>query len=242
MSFFKDLVRDALTRVPEISSAELAQRQGQGVVIDVREHDEIASGILPGAIVLPRGLVEKHAQEHLLDRAKPVFVYSGTGQRSALVCDVLKKMGYEHVHSLAGGIERWRHDGRIVSGGAVNVCRLPGVKLSWEDVRKEFAIVGRNVPVLGSGERPLVYLDHAASTHAPHTVLAAFVEFMEREYANVHRGTHLLSRKATERFEEAYYVVADFIGAELRKGCVVFTANTTHAIDLCSHVMSDRPG
>jgi selenocysteine lyase/cysteine desulfurase len=114
--------------------------------------------------------------------------------------------------------------------------------MSWDDVRREFAIVGRNVPVLGSGERPLVYLDHAASTHAPHTVLAAFVEFMEREYANVHRGTHLLSRKATERFEEAYYVVADFIGAELRKGCVVFTANTTHAIDLCGHVMADRPG
>ncbi|HEU4724647.1 MAG TPA: cysteine desulfurase [Candidatus Eisenbacteria bacterium] len=122
------------------------------------------------------------------------------------------------------------------------MCRMPGAKLSWAEVRREFGIVGRNVPVLGSGERPLVYLDHAASTHAPHTVLAAFVEFMEREYANVHRGTHLLSRKATERFEEAYYVVADFIGAELRKGCVVFTANTTHAIDLCSHVMADRPG
>src|SRR6185436_535186 len=64
----------------------------------------------------------------------------------------------------------------------------------------------------------------------------------EREYSNVHRGTHLLSRKATERFEEAYYVVADFIGAELKNGCVVFTQNTTHAIDLASHAMQARPG
>ena len=239
---FKDLVRDALTRVPEISCEELEKQMGNGTILDVREHDEIASGILPEALVLPRGLVEKHAHEHLTDRARPVYVYSGTGNRSALVCDVLKKMGYANVHSLAGGIERWRHDGRGVAGGATNLCRLPGVKLSWEEVRREFAIVGRNVPVLGSGERPLVYLDHAASTHAPHSVLAAFVEFMEREYANVHRGTHLLSRKATERFEEAYYVVADFIGAELRKGCVVFTSNTTHAIDVCSHVMAERPG
>lgn len=241
MSFFKDLVRDALTRVPEISGDILAQKLEQGVVLDVREHEELTAGMLPGAIVLPRGLVEKHAFEHLSDRNKPVYVYSNTGDRSALVADTLKKMGFPHVHSLAGGIERWRHDGRAVCGTAA-VCRMPGAKLSWDEVRREFGIVSRNVPVLGSGERPLVYLDHAASTHAPHSVLAAFMEFMEREYANVHRGTHLLSRKATERFEEAYYVVADFIGAELRKGCVVFTANTTHAIDLCSHVMADRPG
>ena len=73
-------------------------------------------------------------------------------------------------------------------------------------------------------------------------MLAAYVEFMEREYANIHRGKHLLSRKATERFEEAYYVVADFMGAELRKGAVCFTTNTTQAIDLASHVMADRPG
>lgn len=241
MSFFKDLVRDALTRVPEISGDVLAGKLDHGVIIDVREHEELTAGMIPGAIVLPRGLVEKHAYEHLADREKPVYVYSNSGDRSALAADTLKKMGYRHVHSLAGGIERWRHDGRAVCGTAA-VCRLPGAKLTWEAVRKEFGIVSRNVPVLGSGERPLVYLDHAASTHAPHSVLAAFMEFMEREYANVHRGTHLLSRKATERFEEAYYVVADFIGAELRKGCVVFTANTTHAIDLCSHVMADRPG
>lgn len=239
---FKDLVRDALTRVPEISCDDLERRMGQGTILDVREHEETAAGILPDAIVLPRGLVEKHAHEHVPDPARPIYVYSGTGNRSALVADVLKKMGYANVSSLAGGIERWRHDGRAVTGGAVNACRLPGAKLSWAEVRREFGIVARNVPVLGSGERPLVYLDHAASTHAPHSVLAAFMEFMEREYANIHRGTHLLSRKATERFEEAYYVVADFIGAELRKGCVVFTSNTTHAIDLCSHVMAERPG
>jgi selenocysteine lyase/cysteine desulfurase/glyoxylase-like metal-dependent hydrolase (beta-lactamase superfamily II)/rhodanese-related sulfurtransferase len=238
---FKDLVRDALTRIPEITCEELAKQLGSFTILDVREHDETTSAILPDAVLLPRGRVEQHAHELLPDRGKPIVVYSGSGQRSALVADVLGKMGYANVKSLAGGIERWRHAGLPSCGGAA-VCRLPGAKLDWDDVRKEFAIVSRNVPVLGSGERPLVYLDHAASTHAPHSVLAAFVEFMEREYANVHRGTHLLSRKATERFEEAYYVVADFIGAELRKGCVVFTQNTTHAIDLCSHVMAERPG
>ncbi|HLL24413.1 MAG TPA: aminotransferase class V-fold PLP-dependent enzyme [Kofleriaceae bacterium] len=238
---FKELVRDALTRIPEIAPEELVRRMASGTVLDIRELDETTSAILPDAVMLPRGRIEQHVHEVVADRARPLYVYSSSGNRSALACDTLKKLGYEQVYSLAGGIERWRHMGLPI-GGAAAVCRLPGAKLNWQEVRDEFAIVGRNVPVLGSGERPLVYLDHAASTHAPKTVLNAFVEFMEREYANVHRGTHLLSRKATERFEEAYYVVADFIGAELRKGCVVFTANTTHAIDLCSHVMADRPG
>jgi selenocysteine lyase/cysteine desulfurase/glyoxylase-like metal-dependent hydrolase (beta-lactamase superfamily II)/rhodanese-related sulfurtransferase len=238
---YKELVRDAQSRVTEITCEALSKQLGTGILLDVREHDETLSGTLPEAVLLPRGLAEKHIHEHVADPAATVVVYSATGARSALVADVMQKMGYQHVHNLAGGIERWKHLGLPLSGGAA-VCRMPGAKVNWVDVRREFAIVGRNVPVLGSGERPLVYLDHAASTHAPQTVLAAFVEFMEREYANIHRGTHLLSRKATERFEEAYYVVADFIGAELRKGCVVFTGNTTHAIDLCSHVMAARPG
>jgi len=238
---YKELVCDALTRVAEVSCEDLSKQLGTGIVLDVREHDETASGTLPEAVLLPRGLAEKHVHEHVPDPNTRVVVYCGNGNRSALVADVMQKMGYLHVFNLAGGIERWRHLGLPVSGGAA-VCRIPGARVDWHEVRREFAIVGRNVPVLGSGERPLVYLDHAASTHAPQSVLAAFVEFMEREYASIHRGTHLLSRKATERFEEAYYVVADFIGAELRKGCVVFTANTTHAIDLCSHVMAERPG
>jgi selenocysteine lyase/cysteine desulfurase/glyoxylase-like metal-dependent hydrolase (beta-lactamase superfamily II)/rhodanese-related sulfurtransferase len=238
---FNDLVRDARSRIREVTCEELAGQLGTGVLLDVREADETRACLLPDAIVLPRGLLEKHVHEHVAGKDTPVVVYSASGERSALVADTMAQLGYTNVRSLAGGIERWRHLGLAVEGGAA-VCRIPGARLDWHDVRREFTIVGRNVPVLGSGERPLVYLDHAASTHAPHSVLAAYVEFVEREYANVHRGTHLLSRKATERFEEAYYVVADFIGAELRKGCVVFTNNTTHAIDLCSHVMADRPG
>jgi cysteine desulfurase / selenocysteine lyase len=238
---YSELVRDALTRVHQLTCEDLNQQAGAHVLLDVREHDETRSGILPDAVLLPRGLAEKHVHEHVADRDAEVCVYSTTGGRSALVADVMQKMGFTRVRSLAGGIERWKHLGLPLAGGTA-VCRVPGARVDWAEVRREFPIVGRNVPVLGSGQRPLVYLDHAASTHTPQTVLAAFVEFMEREYANVHRGTHLLSRKATERFQEAYYVVADFIGAELRKGCVVFTSNTTHAIDLCSHALSERPG
>lgn len=241
---YKDFVEDARRRVAESACEEVQKALGGESPIrflDVREPDETQTGTLPGAVLLPRGLLEQHVTEHLPERDERVVVYCSSGSRATLAADVLHRMGYAQVSSLAGGIERWRHLGLPVAGEA-SACLLPGGKLTWDDVRREFAIVARRVPVLGSGERALVYLDHAASTHAPSSVLNAYVEFMEREYANVHRGTHVLSRKATERFDEAYYVVADYLGAELKNGCVCFTGNTTQAIDLASHVMAHRPG
>ncbi len=240
---YKDFVQDALSRVQEMTAEELGRPEARhdAVLLDVREADETTDGVLEGAVLLPRGLLEKNVFEHLPRRDTPVVVYCSTGNRSALAADVLLRMGYTQVRHLAGGIERWRHLGLPVSGGQT-VCRLPGAKLNWDDVRREFAIVARHVPVLGSGERPLVYMDHAASTHAPTSVLQAYTDFVAREYANIHRGTHHLSRKATERFEECYYIVADYLHAELRRGAICFTTNTTQAIDLCSHVMADRPG
>lgn len=237
---YKTFVADALTRVKEITCEEAHAKKTNGVFLDIREPDERAFGTLPASVSLPRGLLEKHIGDHIPDRNTPLYIFCATGNRSALAGDVLQKMGYTNVFNLKGGIERWQHLGLPLDGVPV-ACAAPG-KLTWAQVRAEFPITSRRVPVLGSGERPLVYLDHAASTHPPMSVLRAYTEFMEREYSNVHRGTHLLSRKATERFEEAYYVIADFIGGELKNGCVVFTQNTTHAIDLCSHVMQHRPG
>ncbi|MGE0871369.1 MAG: aminotransferase class V-fold PLP-dependent enzyme [Kofleriaceae bacterium] len=238
---YQQLVADAAHRVREISCEQAHNHpEPNAVFLDIREADERAFGTLPDAVALPRGLLEQHIGHHVTDKATPIYVCCGSGNRSMLAADVLQKMGFTHVAVVKGGIERWRHLG-LPLAGVPAVCAIPG-RLSWEQVRAEFPITQRRVPVVGSGERPLVYLDHAASTHPPLSVLRAYTEFMEREYSNVHRGTHLLSRKATERFEEAYYVIADYIGGELKHGCVVFTQNTTHAIDLCSHVMAHRPG
>ena len=80
---FKDLVRDALTRVTEVSCEEASKHVAHSVVIDVREHDETSGVLLPDAVQLPRGLVEKHIQEHVADRATPVVVYSARLPRLA---------------------------------------------------------------------------------------------------------------------------------------------------------------
>jgi cysteine desulfurase / selenocysteine lyase len=242
---YKSFVADALKRVKEDTCEEIAERlktRDRPILLDVREGDETDGGYLPGSVMLPRGLLEKHVHEHIPDKDATVVVYCSTGNRSALAADVLHRMGYTRVTNLKGGIERWRHLGLRVEGHPTRLSMLASAKLDWDMVRAEFAIVARHVPVLGSGERPLVYLDHAASTHAPESVLKAYQEFHEREYANVHRGTHLLARKATERFQEAYGIAARFIGGELDRGCVCFTSNTTSALDLASHVMADRPG
>jgi rhodanese-related sulfurtransferase len=184
---FPELVQDALTRVPQASCEDLHKLDHEKVaLLDVRESDETQGGVLFNAVLLPRGLLEQHVHEHLPKKDQPVYVYDATGDRSALAADAMLKLGYSKVFNLQGGIERWRHMGFPVSGTPA-VCHLPGARLSWADIRSEFAIVSRKVPVLGSGERPLVYLDHAASTHAPASVLKAYCEFMEREYANVHR-------------------------------------------------------
>src|SRR5687768_9214402 len=106
---YKDFVADALTRIPEISCEQLKLQSSNAVLLDVREPDEIVTGTIPGAILLPRGLIEKHVHEHILRKDVPVHIYCSTGNRSALVGDVLLKMGYSQVFNVAGGIERWRY-------------------------------------------------------------------------------------------------------------------------------------
>lgn len=78
---------------------------------------------------------------------------------------------------------------------------------------------------------PLVYLDSAATAQRPQAVLDAVAEFYARDNANVHRGLHELSRRATERYEAARARVARFLGAA-DAAEVVFVRGTTEAVNL----------
>ncbi|HLG86914.1 MAG TPA: cysteine desulfurase [Alphaproteobacteria bacterium] len=98
--------------------------------------------------------------------------------------------------------------------------------LDVERVRQDFPILSRKV-----NGKPLVYLDSAASAQKPRQVIEAMSRFYEEDYANIHRGVHYLSQRATEAFENARAKVARFINAS-KADEIVFTRNATEAINL----------
>ncbi len=106
-------------------------------------------------------------------------------------------------------------------------------------IRQDFPILGRTVH-----GRPLVYLDNAATTQKPRSVIDALVHYYENYNANIHRGLHTLAEEATARYEEVRQRTADFIGAS-DAGSIVFTRNTTEAINLVASAWGHkylRPG
>ncbi len=78
---------------------------------------------------------------------------------------------------------------------------------------------------------PLVYLDNAATTQKPNTVIDSITEYYRSYNSNVHRGVHLLSERATAAFEDARLKVRKFINAASRRE-IIFTAGTTASINL----------
>ena len=97
---------------------------------------------------------------------------------------------------------------------------------SAADIRKDFPILSRQVH-----GKPLVYLDSAASSQKPRTVIDAMNVYYETYHANVHRGVYQISEEATAAMEKARVKVARFINARQSKQ-VIFTRNTTESINL----------
>ena len=77
-------------------------------LVDVREESEWAKDHLPGANHLGKGIIERDIEERLSDTSATIVLYCGGGYRSALAADNLRKMGYENVISMDGGIRGWR--------------------------------------------------------------------------------------------------------------------------------------
>ena len=101
--------------------------------------------------------------------------------------------------------------------------------LDVRKIREDFPILSRKVY-----GKPLVYLDNAATSQTPRSVIRTLSEYYEEYNSNVHRGVHALSMEATDRFEEARRKVARFINAEA-PDCIIWTRNTTEAINLVAN-------
>jgi len=117
-----DFVRAAKSCITEISPEELKAKLDAKVdllLVDVRESSEFEHGRIPGAHLVPRGIIEaaadtsypKHYPPLSGARNQQIVVYCATSGRSAMAAAVLQMMGYKNVLNLAGGYARWEAEG-----------------------------------------------------------------------------------------------------------------------------------
>src|SRR3989338_1566493 len=99
-----------------------------------------------------------------------------------------------------------------------------------KELKKDFPIF----KVKMSGKR-LVYLDNAATTQKPITVISALERYYKTQNANIHRGVYPLSEKATELFEQAHGKVGSLIGAKQNE--IIFTRNATESLNLVAYAL-----
>jgi rhodanese-related sulfurtransferase len=121
----RDLIAAARSRIREIQPAELLELQQFGCpIVDVREPEEFAEGHIPGAVNIPRGLLEFEVDGHpavnyetseaLSHRERPVILYCLSGGRSALAAEALLRLGFVNPMSLGHGILGWEDAGHPV--------------------------------------------------------------------------------------------------------------------------------
>ena len=101
--------------------------------------------------------------------------------------------------------------------------------LDINKIRKQFPILNRKV----NGEK-LTYLDNGATSQKPQSVIDAIDNYYKEENSNVHRGIHLLSELATDKFEKTRIAVQLFIGAKHNHE-IIFTKGTTDSINLVAN-------
>lgn len=119
-----DFAAEARKKVDEISTDDVALIIGGPVLmLDVREPGEVREGHLPGALNVPRGLLEAkadlqfpHREPRLEDRGQAVVIYCASGVRSLLAAATLQEMGFENVRSMAGGFAAWKAEARDIAG------------------------------------------------------------------------------------------------------------------------------
>jgi rhodanese-related sulfurtransferase len=111
---FLNIVNEARKNIRELTVDDVKQkldRKEKFILVDVREESEFARDHLPGAVHLGKGVIERDIEQRVPDVTAALVLYCGGGFRSALAADNLRKMGYENVWSMDGGIRGWRDKG-----------------------------------------------------------------------------------------------------------------------------------
>ena len=112
---FEAIADDAKGRIHEVSVDEAVERMKRGAnLIDVREDNEFEAGHAEASRHMSRGIIERDIVQTFPEKDTELILYCGGGYRSALSADMLQKMGYTNVHSMAGGWKAWKEAGAPV--------------------------------------------------------------------------------------------------------------------------------
>jgi len=104
-----DLVKEAKSKITEIgpAGAKAQLDTGGAVFLDCREPGEYKAGHIPGAVNIPRGLLEFKIAEQIPEKNTMILLYCRSGDRASLACCSIERMGYKNVMNIDGGWQAW---------------------------------------------------------------------------------------------------------------------------------------
>ncbi len=113
MPSFRELLASTKAEIAEVDTdgAQAALAAG-ATLVDVREPDETAQGVVPDSVVIARGNLEAQIENRVADKATPLVVMCAGGVRSAFAAKTLGELGYTDVVSMDGGFNKWKDEGR----------------------------------------------------------------------------------------------------------------------------------
>jgi rhodanese-related sulfurtransferase len=91
--------------------SDLMAKTPQKIILDVRTNEEVARGIIKGAIQLDFMAPDFEQSLQKLDKTKPIFVYCAVGGRSGQTVELMQQLGFQEVYNLQGGLDAWQHAG-----------------------------------------------------------------------------------------------------------------------------------
>lgn len=111
---YEDMVAEARENTEQVSAEEVHEALDSGeniTVVDVREPGEWEEEHVPGAQLIPRGLLEYRASSDLPDKTRRIVVHCAVGGRGTLAAETLGEMGYTNVANMQGGLSAWKERG-----------------------------------------------------------------------------------------------------------------------------------
>lgn len=113
MASFRELLAQTKAEIREVDTERAAAMRLDGAtMLDVREPDEVAQGVIPGAVGIVRGNLEAQVENRIPDKSTPLVVLCAGGVRSAFAVKTLQSLGYTDLVSMDGGFNKWKDEGR----------------------------------------------------------------------------------------------------------------------------------